>query len=267
MSLAAQTFPDLEVVVVEDGGETARPVLAAFADQLTVTYLPLPKGGRCVAGNAGLAAARGQYCGVLDDDDQLLPQHFERLVPLLTADAGVPAVYALAELRETTLIALSPLRYVAAPGRLVYPATVLFWPTMLTRNILPIQSVLFRRELFLRFGGFNPALDHYEDWDLWLRYAQAGMFRCVPEVTSFYRLFTGKGSARERFLVSMRYMPVLCAASRDYRWPVALADLRAAQGAIINRDVLRERVWQWIYRSPVRARVYAGVKGLLRRRR
>ncbi len=266
-SLAAQTFQDLEVIVVEDGGETAQPVLAEVSDRLAVTYLPRPKGGRCVAGNAGLVAARGRYCGFLDDDDQLRPMHLERLVPLLEEHPTRPAVYALAELRETTLHSTQPLRYLEAPGRIVYPAHIPFWPTVLTRNIMPIQSVLFRRELFQRFGGFNPELDHYEDWDLWLRYAQAGMFQCVPEVTSFYRLFSGKGSARQRFQAAQRHLPILTAASQHYCWPVPLADLRAAQSQVVNRDVLRERVWAWIYRSGPRAWLYEGVKGILKRQR
>jgi glycosyltransferase involved in cell wall biosynthesis len=265
LSIAAQTLENIEVIVVEDGGETARQVVAATVavTGLAVTYLPLSKGGRCVAGNAGLAAARGRYCGFLDDDDQLLPGHLAALVPILEQQPAVPAVYGLAELRTTTLHSLEPLAYTHAPGRLVTPASVPFWPTLLTRNILPIQAVLFRRTLFECFGGFNPALDHFEDWDLWLRYAQAGLFVCVPDVTSFYRLFTGRDSARHRFLTAERYLPLLHAASAGYRWPMALADLRATHGQVMNRDVLRERIWRWIYRSAARARGYEILKALI----
>lgn len=268
-SLAAQTFRDFEVIVVEDGSSSAAATVATFAAQgLPVTHHPLDRVGRCVAGNAGLDRARGVFCGFLDDDDQFLPQHLARLVPALqTAGDEVPAVYALAEARETVVESRTPLVYHEAPGRVIFGADVPFWPTLLSCNPLAIQSVLFRRELYARFGGFNPALDHFEDWDLWLRYAQAGLFRQVPEVTSFYRLSGAPGAARERFLTAERYLPVLLAASADYRWPVELGALRRVQGRLFNPEVARHRVWHWLYRSPVRARLYAAAKRLLRRQR
>jgi len=266
-SLAAQTFRDFEVIVVEDGSATAADTVAAFAARgLAVMHHPLARVGRCVAGNTGLALARGAFCGFLDDDDQLLPQHLDVLAGrLAAADAAVPAVYALAETRETVIESHAPLVYHEKPGRVIFGAGVPFWPTMLQYNLLAIQSVLFRRDLFVRFGGFNPELDHFEDWDLWLRYAQAGMFVSVPEVTSFYRLSGAQGAARERFCVAERYLPMLMAASQDYRWPVALGDLRQAQGRLINRAVLRQQVWRWLYRSAFRARVYEAFKCILRK--
>ena len=56
------------------------------------------------------------------------------------------------------------------------------------QNFLPIQSVLFKRELFNRFGGFDEDIDFLEDWNLWYRYAQAGDFLHVAKTTSMYRV-------------------------------------------------------------------------------
>jgi glycosyltransferase involved in cell wall biosynthesis len=261
-SVAAQTFTDVEVVVVADGGDgvAAAVVIEAVAGGIKARYQAYPKQGRSLTGNAGLALAQGEYCGFLDDDDQLLPQHLAQLVPVLDAHPATPAAYAIAALRSTTVHSLNPLSYTEGPSRIVYPATLPFWPTVLTRNILPIQTVLFRRALFLRHGGFNAGLDYYEDWDLWLRYAQEGPFRCVPEVTSFYRLFPSRETPAARFRTAEGYLPQVLAASADYRWTLTLADLRALDAAVVNRRRLRETVYRWIYCSPVRARMWEVLK-------
>ena len=55
---------------------------------------------------------------------------------------------------------------------------------------------MFRRELFLRHGGFDVELERLEDWDLWTRYFAAGSAEFVPATTSFFRI---PASAAERW--------------------------------------------------------------------
>jgi hypothetical protein len=55
-------------------------------------------------------------------------------------------------------------------------------------NLFPIQAVMFSRFLFDRYGGLAEELDAFEDWDLWLRYAQSGDFAFVDRVTSKFRM-------------------------------------------------------------------------------
>ena len=54
-------------------------------------------------------------------------------------------------------------------------------------NYLPIQSVLFKKQLFDSYGGFDEDLSQLEDWVLWKKYAQRGEFVFVPKTTSLYR--------------------------------------------------------------------------------
>jgi len=65
-------------------------------------------------------------------------------------------------------------------------------------NYLPIQTVLFRRDLYLKHGGFDAQLDNLEDWNLWVRYSLHDDFLMVPKVTSLYRVPYANAQALER---------------------------------------------------------------------
>jgi len=54
-------------------------------------------------------------------------------------------------------------------------------------NYIAIQSIVFQRELFERYGGFDLELDNLEDWNLWLRYSSQRDFKLLKKTTSMYR--------------------------------------------------------------------------------
>jgi hypothetical protein len=64
--------------------------------------------------------------------------------------------------------------------------------TFYVRNPICFSSVVVRRAVFDRVGGFDPALDLAIDYDLWLRVARVASFHCVPEELVLYR--TGHGN-------------------------------------------------------------------------
>jgi hypothetical protein len=66
--------------------------------------------------------------------------------------------------------------------------------TLWHHNYLPIQSVLFHRSLYERYGGFAEDMDQLEDWNLWTRYTLEDDFVLVEKTTSKYRV---PASARE----------------------------------------------------------------------
>jgi hypothetical protein len=65
-------------------------------------------------------------------------------------------------------------------------------------NFMPIQAVLFRRELFDAYGGFDPDLEQLEDWNLWVRYSLKRDFAMVEKVTSLYRVPARADQAADR---------------------------------------------------------------------
>lgn len=199
-SVEAQTYPRIHLVIVEDGGDTSQQTvqqLEARASLEKVTYLPLPKGGRCMAGNAALEAAQGDLCCFLDDDDLFYADHLEVLVNAWVSNKSLGAVYAWAYQVRTEVISAEPWVYKEVDHSLIYRqpfSRYLMWH----HNYLPIQTVLFQRKLYKEYGGFDPELDNLEDWNLWVRYCLHHDFEMVPKVTSLYRVPAKVEVATER---------------------------------------------------------------------
>lgn len=187
-SVAHQSYPNIEHVIVEDGGDTLASVVETFRaayPSANVSYHSLPKGGRCETGNRGLALAEGELMMFLDDDDLLFADHVEVCVAELQQDDTLMAAYGLAWEVETEF---DDEHYEekshATPDIHHQP----FDREVLKRyNYIPIQAIVFRRRCFEKHGGFDPELDNLEDWNLWIRYASEGRFAYIPKTTSMFR--------------------------------------------------------------------------------
>lgn len=80
-SALAQTYPQTEVVVVDDGSrDNSREVISSFGDRIIAVLKE--NGGQGSAFNAGVAASRGDVVCFLDSDDLLLPEAVARAVPM-----------------------------------------------------------------------------------------------------------------------------------------------------------------------------------------
>jgi GT2 family glycosyltransferase len=189
-SVLNQTYPNIELVVVEDGTTTSRDYIQQVSERgvlASVKYLSIEKGGRSRAGNAALAAASGEYLCFLDDDDLFFADHVEVLATELQARAGVGAVYGAAWQVVTHVISAADWKYREIRYNLIH-SQEFSRALLFHKNFIPIQAILFRRSLYQECGGFNEALEYLEDWQLWVRYAANHDFVFVPKLTSLYRV-------------------------------------------------------------------------------
>lgn len=84
-SLAAQTFTDFEVILVEDGSsEPCREVADAYSQRLDIHYYYKENEGRSIARNYGLERANGRYFIFFDSDCVIPPEYFATLHRCLT---------------------------------------------------------------------------------------------------------------------------------------------------------------------------------------
>jgi glycosyltransferase involved in cell wall biosynthesis len=180
-SVFAQTFRDLEAVVVDDGSTDgtwerlrARPGL-----RLLRTARPSGPGG---ARNLGLTRARGRFIAFLDADDCWRPRFLETALAAFDAEAMVVSTnYDL--IGDDGRVSL---RRGIRPGKGLDPAV-----RVLGLDYLPHHSSsVLRREIFARVGGYDASFWQCEDADFWYRAALAlgpGAFRLVDRSLARYR--------------------------------------------------------------------------------
>lgn len=218
-SVGRQTYDDVDIVVVEDGGadragddflDEAKKAAAGRA----VKFVRLPKVGRCEAGNAGLAAGSGSYLNFLDDDDEFLPDHVGILVETLESHAAAPAAFSASFVSYSDIVSLDPL-VIEEERRELFGRCNFSLNALWEFNCFPIQAVLFRKSTYEKFGGLTPELDAFEDWDLWLRYSAENDFLYVDRSTSRFRLPRSKTDKELRRTTHADYRSILRRRQRE----------------------------------------------------
>ncbi len=232
LSVAHQSYPNVEHLVVEDGGDAQAAVVDEVrrATGARVRHIACAKLGRSGAGNAGLAAARGRWCVFLDDDDLLFADHVEVLVDALRAEPQAVAAYSLAweVITDGVIEGGAAYREVShgVPPALRQPFDA---KVLAHHNFMAIQSVLFERRLYEARGGFDEDMDALEDWVLWNRYAAGERFAYVPRVTSMFRTPAHDLHARSRIDAFEKAYPIALARNEAFR--ARVAEQRAAAPA------------------------------------
>jgi len=181
-SLVSQTYPHIEVVVVNDGSlREEDAVLDELAERYGVKLVTQPNSGLGAARNFGISQASGRYVLPIDADDRLAPTFVERCVEVLEADPTV--AYA------TTWSA-----YIRPDGE-PYGGGVGWAPfgnwSSLVRlnNVAGTCTAVIRRRFFDQGFAYSDELTSYEDWFLYRELHEAGHHGVVvPERLFEYRV-------------------------------------------------------------------------------
>jgi len=181
-SIARQTYPNIEVVVVDARGSAALSLgesCGPFPLRVVSTGQPLL---RPAAANAGLIAARGDFLTFLDEDDFSDPPHVAGLAEALVANPRFRAGYAgLRVYVGEKLDGILHLEY----GR----------DLLLERNFLNPQSVMLCRSLLDMGCRFDESFEILEDWDFWIQISQHTELLRVDAVTGNWRASLGTSGA------------------------------------------------------------------------
>lgn len=162
-SVLAQDWPELELIVVDDGSTDRTPeVLADLAGESGGRMRVLTQENRGVgaARNAGIYKARGELFAFLDSDDEWLPRKISRQVAFLM-QLGL-------EICQTQEIWMRGGRRVNAPQRHVKPSGR-FFAQALGQCLVSPSCTMFTRRFLGEVGCFDETLPACEDYDLWLR--------------------------------------------------------------------------------------------------
>ena len=177
-SILAQTYRHVEVLVVDDGSTDETPAIVRGYGA-PVHYVQQSNAGTAAARNTGVRVSRGEIVALLDHDDLWLPRKLERQLPLFERDPKVGLVFAGIEffLNDTGRVTAT-----------YFPAEELSAHDLLAHEVLPIQTVMFRRSALDKVGPFDTALRGTDDWDMSIR--MGAEFRVVgfPETLARVRL-------------------------------------------------------------------------------
>jgi hypothetical protein len=172
-SVLWQTYPDLDLVVVDDGSTDATARIVASFNDSRITLLKQSNAGAGAARNRGMLAADGELLTFLDSDDILFDRHVDALLATWAHGARIIATansyWLLPGGIDTS--------HTTHKGR--FPAANAQRLSLLEQNFLSPMS-LFSRRLFDEIGGFDTTLPRSEDWDFWLRAVFAG-YRVVHQ--------------------------------------------------------------------------------------
>jgi glycosyltransferase involved in cell wall biosynthesis len=204
-SLLAQSFDDMEVVVVNDGStdDTAERLDAIRDPRLRVIHQP--NSGFTVAMNRAIRASSGRYVAVHGAGDISLPERIATQARYLDAH---PAVGATGCVREAEGFVIGPKSEVERGPMLA---------TMLDRNPFSHGEVMFRRALYDRVGGYREAFRFAQDRDLWLRMGAHCDYAVLPELLYRRGYFPGGVTKTPRHLylqTKLSQFAVQCARER-----------------------------------------------------
>jgi glycosyltransferase involved in cell wall biosynthesis len=173
-SIRAQTFTDWELWVVDDGSTDAtidlvRPLTAKDP---RIRLLSRAHEGLVPTLNAGIAAARSPFIARMDADDESLPERLALQVKFLRANADIGLVSCRVEFGGDRAANAGYALHVDWINSFVLPELIELYRFVESPFAHP--SVMFRRQWVDQFGGYR-AGDFPEDYELWLRWLDAGV--------------------------------------------------------------------------------------------
>ncbi len=175
-SVLAQTYENIEVIVVNDGStDSATNYLLEKSEWAKTQIFTIKNSGVSAARNFAVRKSSGKYILPLDGDDLIAPTYIEKAVAVLENQSDIKVV--------TCQVGYFGVK----KGRFNLPDYSL--EKLMGQNLLVVTS-LFRKKDFDLTIGFNDNMkEGFEDWDFWLTFlGKNGKVYRLEEELFFYRI-------------------------------------------------------------------------------
>lgn len=252
-SVLGQTYPRVEIVVVDDGSTDETPeILRRYAD--SVRSIRKPNGGLASARNAGCEASLGEFIALLDADDLCVPERLSVQSALLRQRSEVLLCSSefssfdqsgtLAERDATNYYSALGAARGGLEGLFGQPAQILLpdhkagasepisvtvysgpaYPQVAYGSFIHPPTVMFRRLAWEKCGRFDETIRNGCDWDWITRVCRAGLYAYIDRPLLRYRRSANQLSGRNHKL--QVYVDILGNLQRFLRDDPSLAGLR-----------------------------------------
>lgn len=181
-SVQNQTYTNWELVIVDDGSkDNSVDVIQKYAagDQRIRLLVNATNKGVSASRNEGLKVGKGDFICFLDSDDIFLPNKLADQVACLLQNSSLDLVYANQLVGDEKLNVIDKNEY--------FVPSIELREFMSIRNLFSPISVMLRRELVEKVGGFDTRLIGGEDWDYWIRCSEKTAFYHIQKTVAMYR--------------------------------------------------------------------------------
>lgn len=196
-SLCAQTYPEIEIIVVDDASEDdSKQIISDFiSGHPAIRFVNLMKNiGNCAAFNQGWALSKGTFIIDFAADDVLLPNRVENGVnTFLSEKQNVGVLFSNAELIDE-YGAHKGLHSDRFPSESIPQGNI--YKDLIEKYFICSPTMMIRREVLDTLQGYDETLA-YEDFDFWIRSSRLFEYAYVPEVLVKRRLVKGSMSDKQ----------------------------------------------------------------------
>jgi len=230
-SVRSQTFQNFEAIIVDDGSadDTIAVVKRSIGDDPRFRLISRPHAGLSSTRNVAMDHSRGEFIAFLDADDLWFPEKLSRQLDMFREDPRVNFSFTNSNHWDGQCDLRLYHRKRPLPCGNVHRQLIL-------RNLFNISTVMVRRELILKTGSFDSELPACEDFDMWLRMAERGMFVSGAfEPLARYRIWSGNMS-KKKLMMAESLVHVLkknlAATQHPELWPLFIRALARAQAGV-----------------------------------
>lgn len=174
-SALAQTYPDVEVLVVNDGsrdGGATREIALSYGDR--IRYLEKENGGVSTALNMGIENMRGEYFSWLSHDDEYHSHKVQKQIEFLAANGCMKClIFSDYEMINQDSKVENVIRFY---NKNFHPLDAVAF------GLINGCTMLIPKECFDVVGKFDAELPTTQDYDMWFRLIQKYPIRHLPEV-------------------------------------------------------------------------------------